>query len=173
MALSHAQEIAVPVNLQYSLFSKVLPFDRNFRQRVDSVVTIGIIYQSKFRLSLDVKNEFVFAVNEASGVPIANLPVRLVPMDIDNADHVKIIDRAKVSFLYVAPIRAVDLSMITDISRARGILTLTGVEEYVKSGISVGIGTKGGRPQILINLAASKDEQADFSSQLLKLSKIF
>jgi hypothetical protein len=36
----------------------------------------------------------------------------------------------------------------------------------------VGIGSKAGKPKILINLKASREEGADFSSQLLKLSKI-
>ena len=61
---------------------------------------------------------------------------------------------------------------IIDISRREKIITLTGVPEYVNMGLAVGIDIRENRPQIVINMSAAKAEGADFSSQLLKLSKI-
>jgi iron complex outermembrane receptor protein len=59
-----------------------------------------------------------------------------------------------------------------DVSRAKKIMTLTGVPDYVELGLSVAIGIKGRKPQITINLPAAKAEGINFSSQLLKLAKV-
>ena len=77
-----------------------------------------------------------------------------------------------VNILIVAPLQAYSIEEITTISRTKHIMTFSSVPEYVNEGLSVGIGLKGGKPQILINLDAAKLEGLDFSSQLLKLAKI-
>ena len=64
------------------------------------------------------------------------------------------------------------MEKITNLSRDKKILTLTGVPDYVDSGLTVGIGTKGRKPRIIINLLAAKAEGADFSSGLLNLAKV-
>jgi hypothetical protein len=52
------------------------------------------------------------------------------------------------------------------------MLTLTGVAEYVRAGIAVGIGVRDDRPEILVNLAAARAAGADFSAQLLLLARV-
>ncbi|MCK4591646.1 MAG: YfiR family protein, partial [Candidatus Latescibacteria bacterium] len=82
------------------------------------------------------------------------------------------VSRNNIDILYVAPLRALGVKTITGVSRAKRILTLTGVPDYVESGLAVGIGIKGEKPRVIINSPAAKAEGADFSSQLLKLAKV-
>lgn len=163
----------VPVEVQFSLFSKILPFDRNFKTRAESSITIGILYQRTFRMSLHAKEDMVRLL-QASRRTIDGKPVRFVELDLtEDLDSLNANLLRSVDVLYVAPLRAVNISSISTLTRTQRILSLTGVPEYVANGLAVGIGTKGERPEILINLSAAKTEGADFSSQLLKLAKVF
>jgi len=169
---SLAQEMAVPVNVQVPLFLKILTFDWNLKARVGNEIVVGIVYQSKFRASLNVKDKMMNQATEYAIKKIENIPIRYISVDLDEVNLVDAISSNKIDIIYVAPVRALGMGIITDLSRTQKILTLTGVPDYVESGISVGIGIRGEKPLIIINLPAAKAEGVDFSSQLLKLAKV-
>ena len=173
LTLCQAQEIAVPVEVQVPLFLKILTYERNLEKRAGPEIVIGIIHQRKFRKSLVTRDQFISAVKKLPAPKIGNIPFSCVPIDLsDEVDLNKIISKEKIDLLYIAPLRATGLEPITAASRALQLTTLTGVPEYVESGLALGIGTRGGRPQILVNLSAAKAEGADFNSQLLKMARI-
>ena len=74
--------------------------------------------------------------------------------------------------LYVSPLRATPLRDVITASRAMRVTTVTGVPRYVESGLAIGVDMKGERPEIVINLAASRAEGADLTSHLLKLARV-
>ena len=167
-----AQDIEIPVKTQWSLICKLLPFDRNLTFRSGDKIVIGIFYQDRYRLSLNVKNEMCETIEKNPDLTIAGLPCKYVALDLGNLDSIdSLVSAEGVNLAYVAPLRAVDLTTITDLCRKSHILSITGVPEYVEQGISLGFGLKGDKPTILINREASYAEGADFSSQLLKLAK--
>ncbi len=77
-----------------------------------------------------------------------------------------------IDILYITPLRATGIKEIIRACGAGKILTLTGVPEYVTDGVAIGIGIKGEKPRILINITSAKNEGSDFSSQLLKLAMV-
>lgn len=174
-AMSDVQDMAVPISTQYPLFLKILSYDRHLEEQAPEEIVIGVVYQDRFRESRSAKDEFM---GVAQSLPIPNeingIPVRCVPIKIENAeDLAQAMQRQHAHVLYVTPLRAIELSAISSISQAQGATTLTGVPEYVQAGLAVGIDLKKDRkPSILINLAASKAEGAQFSAQLLKLVKV-
>jgi hypothetical protein len=170
--MSRAQEMPVPVKVQIPLFLKILTFDRKLKTRVGDEIVIGVVYQRKFRKSLNVKERFVDMMDESSITKVEDIPIRQVSIDIDKTDLAGAVSRNNIDILYVAPLRALGVKRITGVSRAKRILTLTGVPDYVESGLAVGIGIKGEKPRVIINSPAAKAEGADFSSQLLKLAKV-
>ena len=173
IAMSQAQKIEVPVKLQIPLFLKILTFDRNLKARVGDEIVIGIVYQKKFRTSLNVKDEFANTMEELAVKSLKDIPIRSVSIDIDDQpDLARAISRDPIDILYITPLRAMEIRTIAAISRAKQVITLTGVPDYVESGIAVGLGIKDNKPQIIINLQAAKAEGADFNSQLLSLSKV-
>jgi hypothetical protein len=164
-----AQEIAVPVGIQLPLFLKLLSFDRDLNARSEKELVIGVVYQ-KFRTSLETKDEFQHVVDELAiktlnGVPFRSIPLEIVTeMDLENA-----ISETKIHILYITPLRALSIEKIAEICRRQKVLALTGVPEYVDWGIGIGIGSKGQKPQVIINLASVKAGGANFSSTLLQL----
>lgn len=171
-AASLADEMAVPTEIQFPLLLKTLTFDRNLKSRVGDEIVIGLVYQSKFKASLNAKEQLTKVAKESSISSIEGIPIRLVAIDLEEAGLESSLSKKEVDILYVAPLRALEIKAITEVSRAKQITTLTGVPRYVEKGLAVGIGTKEEKPEIIINLPAAKAEGADFSSQLLKLAKI-
>lgn len=167
------QDIQVPIEQQVSLLVKILNFDRNLGRNADKQIVFAILYQKKFRKSLDAKNDFEQAISKYSITKIDTLPIKLMAIDIsEDSDLVSIITDNRVNVIYLAPVKATNIGDITTLSRRRQITTMTGVPEYVNAGISVGVGAKGDKPQILINLNSARAEGINFKSQLLKLAKI-
>ncbi|MEO0093984.1 MAG: YfiR family protein [candidate division WOR-3 bacterium] len=172
-SIEFAQEMPVPMDLQLPLLLKVLTFDRNLKSRVGKEIVIGVIYQEKFRASLLIKDEFLRVLKELPIKDLADLPIKAKPIALgDEAILKTAIINDSIAILYVTPLRAFEISTIQALAGELKVLTLTGVPEYVKSGLAVGVGTKGERPLIIINLTQAKAEGADFSSQLLNLAKV-
>jgi hypothetical protein len=153
----------VPVNVQLAIFQNVWKLDRNFRQPVK----MAILYQENYRSSIDVKNEVV------SEIGTSEARIECAALEVGTPELLtQALNTTDANVIYVAPLRAVDVAAIARISRQRHIRTITGVPEYVESGIGVGIGLRKNRPLIIINLAGARAEGADFTAQLLGLSRI-
>ncbi len=163
----------MPVEVQYPLFLKIVTFDRNFQARVGQEVAVGILYQSEYRKSFNVRNTLIDIINNFPLHNIDGIPIRYVSIDMSvETDLRAAIEREKINLMYVAPLRAADIAAITEASREKHVLTLTGVPDYADAGISVSIDVRGDKPLIVINLPEAKAEGADFDAQLLKLAKV-
>jgi hypothetical protein len=172
ISAGRAQEVDVTSQLQLELLTKILPFNNAYKQRVEGIVTIGIVYQKRNRASVLVKEDLMHVIEQH---PMAwrKQVFRAVPIEYENDDILASqIDAVQPDILYITPMRLASLDGITSRTESRKIMTFTGVAEYVSDGISVGIGREHDRPVILVNLRAAKAEGVDFSSRLLQLAKV-
>jgi hypothetical protein len=168
-----AQTMDIPVKDQVSLFAKILTYDRNFTKRVGKQIVLGIIYQRTFRGSSAAKDEILSLLEIPEGHVLGEIPLRYELIDVSTTiDLRELFEHLNVNILYVAPLRAFDLDIITEAAESKKILTLTGVSQYAEEGLAVSIGTKNDRPQIIINLISAKAEGADFNSNFLKLTRV-
>jgi hypothetical protein len=164
--------MAVPVEIQLPLFLKLMAYDRNL-DRVGEEIVVGLVYQGAARQSRLIKDDFLDVIENSSGWQIADKPIQLVTIDIENTDLVQVILDKNIDALYVTPVSSEMLENIQAATTSQRIITLTGVPAYVGAGIAVGIGLRhNDRPEILINLPSAKAAGADFSSQLLQLAKV-
>jgi len=166
------QNIGVPIETQFPIFLKILTFDRNFQQRAKDGLNMLIVYQKKFRTSFLASQEINEVLRKMDINRVENIPIIYNFIDIDEVDLSSAITRGKINMIYICPLRGISLESIISLTRNKGILSFTGIPEYVVTGISIGLELKGEKTQILINLTAAKAERADFSSQLLKLCKV-
>jgi len=168
------QEMSTPIDIQLPLMSRILMFDRANVDRAGEETVVGVLYQERFRASTRARDDVVETIRSQGITEFGGSPLRLVLIEAED-DPVLLATRileTGVDLLYVTPLRAFDLDTITDIGRQLQVLTVTGVPGYVSNGIAVGVDSRGGRPQILINRGAARDQGADFSSELLKLAEI-
>ncbi len=171
-ALTGSQPAAVPMPIQFQLVLKVLTAERNRPLETRTALAIGIVYQRKSPDSRDVKDRFAAEIErEAANHRAPTVRFRLIDVS-DPAALASEFERASPDVLYVSPLPGFDLDSIVALSRARKILTFTGVPGYVRSGLSVGFSSERGDVRILINRKASLAEGADFSSKLLKLAQV-
>lgn len=168
---SFAQETSLPVSTQFQIFQKVLSFNRSKPLNSNPLI-LGVIYQSKFRTSLNVAMEIekYFLENE---VKVSGNAIKIQLIDILNENLSTSINMYPLTYAYIAPMRAYDITSIHKLLAPRNILTMSGVPEYSENyDISIAIGTNSGNPQIILNRKSYIEEGADFSAQLLKLKFI-
>jgi hypothetical protein len=162
-----AQDVAVPVEVQVPLFIKILSFDRTLGSRPAGPLIVGVLYQGEYRASADIASQVRRALKDSGE------DLRIVSIDLDHTpDLLNALSHQHLHVLYVSPLRAIDLKTVTITSRQVGVRTVTGVPKYVEDGLGIGIDLKGERPEIVVNLLASRAEGSDLDAQLLKLARI-
>jgi hypothetical protein len=171
-----AQDTPVPVDVQVQIMVKVLNFDRNLPERLSGRLAVGVLYQSRYRTSTNVGSEVCRTLaqlpKQAMGA-MESLPVTCVLIDLDQEpDLAEAVKRGRIQVLYVSPMRAYRLEDVVKVSRAAQVTTLTGVPRYVESGLAIGVDMRGDRPEIMINLPASRAEGAELNAQVLKLARV-
>jgi hypothetical protein len=168
-----AQEVAVPVAIQVPILVKILNFDRNLAGRAGARLVVGVLFQNRYRTSANVADEVCRALQVLPAGALGAMELSCVAIDLDATSALdSALKQNRIQVLYVSPLRAVPLGDVTAVSRAAGITTLTGVPRYVETGLAIGLDMKGERPEILINLAASRAEGADLTAHLLKLARL-
>jgi hypothetical protein len=155
-----------------NFFTRILSFDLRLEERANAQIVVGVLFQDRYRASFRVKDQLMEVAREepltAGGIPIRFIPVELRGPGTFAED----IKAAGVNHVYLTPLRAVDVVGITSSATAEGILTLTAVPEFMDEGVAVGLGTRVGRPEILINREVAEEAGARFSPELLNLARI-
>ncbi len=168
-----AQEMALPAETQWSLFDRILGFDRALGERTGDGLVVGVVYQGRNRVSSTARGDLLDAARDGSGRILTSDRVRLVSIDLTSISELRReVSEEAVDLLYITPLRAQDASEIADMARGSGVPTLTGVREYMEEGVCLGLGVRGGRPEILVNLDVCRAVGMDLNSELLKLATV-
>ena len=167
-----SNEAELSMAVQFPLILKILQFDRNLASRAGSEIVIAAVYQGRYHASARARDEMLEMAETSTRQRVADLPVRVVDIDLEHVQLEEALDSLGVDVLYVTPLRATDIARITRVTRERHIVSVTGVEEYVRQGVAVGLGVWREKPRVLVNLDASRAEGVDFSSSLLSLAQL-
>jgi hypothetical protein len=159
-------------DVQYSFFVRILTFDRTLQDGDARKIVIGVLYQEGVRSSVQAKDEFLSAAAESNIKQIFGKPVECVPILADDTALVSTLEKGGIVILYLTPLRAYDIGSLAEMMAEKKIVTITGVPEYVREGIAIGVGARADKPIILVNLQEAKRQGADLSAQLLKLAII-
>ncbi|MCK4384798.1 MAG: YfiR family protein [candidate division Zixibacteria bacterium] len=167
------EKMPVPPRVQIPILLKVLTYNRNFEKKVGDELVIGILYDSKDDDSKKVKQEVSEILDSLSAMTVKGVPFFYVEVEYNSEDSLRnLVKSNKIDVLYIAPGGIWSLKSIVQISQKYEIPTMTGITDYVKKGISVGIGLKENKPEIWVNLDSAKAEGSNFSANLLKLCKV-
>lgn len=168
-----AQEMPVPVEVQYPLFLKMLTFNRDLEAQAGDELVIGVAYQPGVRPSWLAKDAFMQAVAASRIRRIKDLPVRVIPLEVEHVGQLRgLLEAHQVDVLYVTPLRAVEIEQVAEAARAQRVITLAGVPAYARAGLAVSIDMDGRKPRMLINRTAARAAGADFHAQLLRLAHL-
>jgi len=163
-----------PAEIQIPLLYKILTFDRKLGARAagDEIV-IAVVFQTGYRGSVAARDQVVDALKRMGDSTISGHPVHWVTVELNDVESLRLtLIRIRVDVIYVTPLRGIELDPIKVAARAAGITTFTGVPGYVERGLALGVGIARERPQIIVNLGAARAEGSDFTSQLLRVSRV-
>jgi hypothetical protein len=175
LALAASVEAApamVPFEVQVPLVLKALTYDRNLKSRATSEVRIAILVPAGTgrEAAADLKD----ALTRISGRTVNGLEV--VFKEIDASDDAALeakLNGSQWAVAYVMPgFTQAGLAKVRRLCEARGVLPVAAAIDDLEHGLAFGIGAAGSRPQIVVNLPASKACGSDFDLALLQLSKV-
>jgi YfiR/HmsC-like len=171
---AHAQQMDAPAEIQIPLLYKILTFDRKLGDRAPgNDIVIAIVFQTGYRGSVVARDQAVEAFQQMADSTISGHPVHWVAVEFNDVDALRLsLIRHRVDVIYVTPLRGVELEPIKMAAREARITTFTGVPRYVERGLALGVGIARERPQIIVNLGAARAEGSDFTSQLLRVSRV-
>ncbi len=163
----------VPEELQVPIFLKILTYDRSFETRAKDTLRIGILYFPDDVESERNKDAMIESLKQNKNKTINGVPFCFHQIEFISKKNLdKVIKERKINVLYVTSDSSNFLEEIIQTSQKRNVLTMTGRVDYVSKGISVGLGVKDQKPQIVINLRSAKAEGSNFSANLLRLCKV-
>ena len=140
---------SAPVDIQAAIFFKLLAFDKKISSGGN--ITVYVVGS----------HDFAVAMKKAEGKAVGAATLGKV---IEGAD----VPHEKPSVIYIGAESA--LAKLQSYTAANKVLSITGVPELAQKGVSLTIGVKEGKPKILLNLAASKEEGIEWNLAILKVA---
>jgi hypothetical protein len=163
--------MSVPLVIQVQLMARIFSFDRAMAERVKDGLTVGILYQERYRTSANTAEEVEDLLAQTEWPLAGTATVVRIPWE-NRADAERVLREHHVRILYVTPLRSVDVHTVSEVCATLRIPAFTGVSEYVDEGIPLGVARRGGKAAILVNLPAARRAGADLSSQLLHIAEV-
>lgn len=149
---SFAQKISVPENIQAALLTKVLKYNPQIPQ--DTKVKILVVFNDNSMLD---KDEFI------KGLGSSMIVKAITPKELE-----KNIAGCHVVYFMEG------IHGFSNICKVNNVLSVTGTTRFVEQGeISLGFGIENSKPKILVNLTSLDMEGQSFSSDILRIGKIF
>lgn len=168
-----ARADAVTPDKQAVILARALAYDDNLRSRAGDSLVIAVLFKAGQGGSESAADGMVHAFKALEGVKVQNLPFRVVKLAYSGKEalHAAVSSQG-IDALYISPGLESDQGSIRDESRRDHILTIASREDQLTSGFSLGVFVFDGKTTITVNLPASKEEGAAFSSELLRLARV-
>ena len=163
-----AVDMEVPVSRQVPLLTRVLAFDRSLEG--SGPLLVALVYQPPNRESRAARDAFVAAL-QGQALTVHGRSVRVASVAVTSAAGLKAqLREVGADAAYIAPLRGLGARAVGRAASEAGVLSLTGVREYVTQGVAIGVGLRGGRPEILLSRGAAEAAGADLSARLLQIA---
>jgi len=169
----YSQELSVPVNIQMPIIFKILTYTRSSKLSAANPIRIAIFYQKSNRYSLETKNYISEMIEQPEYQKLDSRKIIYSFFSVrDEIEIQNMVNNHKIDIAYILPLKSINLDELVEIFKKEKILCISSVAEYVMDGLPIGIGTKGDKPLIMINLSYATETGIEFNSQLLKIAKV-
>ena len=166
-----ANDKTVPLDKQADVLLKVLGYERSLAGR-EGDLRIGIVYTERDLESKKAWQEFAASLDKLGGT-VGGRKVSYSILEFRSEERLKTMaSMLGVSVFYVTPGNLGNLAAISRVAKEIGILTFSGVEDYIPNGIAVGVENSEGKTKIIIHLPSAKAQGARFSADLLNVAKV-
>lgn len=168
----YAQSSGIPASLQAELLAKLEAYDRSFASRAGKTARVLIVVKSGSAKSEVSANEMKSALKRIDS--IAGLPHEVVV--VAYAGAAELAQRCRTERVAIVFVAAEFDDAIESIGAALStvsVLTVGAAASYVAKGIVLGFELEAGRPRLVINLEQARRQKVDFSSNVLRLMRVY
>jgi hypothetical protein len=171
-AVGARAEVVVPFDVQVPLLLKALTYDRNLKTRAGAEARIAVVVPPKG--GRNIAGELQASLDKLPGRTVNGLAV--IFKEVTATDDValdEILRDGQWAAVYVMPgFGRAELAKLRRVCESRHVLTVAASTDDLEQGLAFGVGVDGNRPQLVVNLPASKACGSDFDLALLQLSKV-
>ncbi len=143
---------------------RVLAYDRKMRSRAGDRVDIGIL------ATAEEDQVVVDVLGGLTELRMHGLPVATHVLTVSDLE--KSLETLDIDALFIGAGLDGQLSVITTLSRAANVMTITRTEEYVWAGVAVGVVRSDTGHRVLVNLPAARAEGSALDPPLLALAEV-
>ncbi len=165
----HAQRALAP-DVVGGVLMKVLTYDRALFRNGAGEVVVGVVF--------DAANPASQRARELVGGAMRNTPtlagkgVRVVELEASAALTPEALTAQQLTAIYITPGLDRHLRDLVAAAARSHVTTLGETDDYARSGVAVAVANADGRPALLVNLPAARQEGADLQSSLLRLATV-
>jgi hypothetical protein len=171
--LGRAQTDSSVASRRAVVMARALSYDGSLRERAGRVVVMAVVYKKKHPESEKSAEVAARAFKQIENLRVAGAPFRrVVTAYSGGADLERLVDQERVSALYVCDGLEAELPAIKEVSHRKKVLTLGSTEAQVRAGVSLAVVAEGSKMAIVVNWAQSREEGAQFGSDLLRLARV-
>lgn len=171
--LPRVAQAQVPPEKQAVILARALAYDDNLKNRAGDSLVVAVVFKPGQAPSESAADAIFKAFKALEGVKVRDLPLKTVKLAYSGKDalHSAIVGQG-IDALYVCAGVDGDQAAIKEVSHRDHVLTIASREDWLQSGLALGVFTVDGKTTISVNLPASKEEGAAFSSELLRLAHV-
>lgn len=153
------------------LMLKALTYDRNFSSHGSGEFVVLLVHD---RGHLRAAEEVLTAVAELRGTRIQGRPLRFIKAEFKDASALRaLVQGEQVTAVVALPGLATHaVASLAEVARAQRLYTLTLEPSFAEKEFAVGVISKNGRLQLLINPSAARQVDASFEPTVLQLAKV-
>lgn len=162
----------VPFDVQVPLVLKALTYDRNLKARAGDHVRIAVVSPAK--AARDTIEDLLASVGHLPDRTLSGMPVTFKEVVVtDDSSLDQVLRNGRWTAAYIMPgFRAEELEKIRRVCASRQVLAVAAEVDDMERGLTFSIGSAGGRPQIVVNVANAKASGTDFDLALLRLARV-
>ncbi len=165
----HAQRALAP-DVVGGVLMKVLSYDRALGRNGSGEVVVGIVFDAANPESQRARELVGGAMRNIT--TLAGRGVRVVELEATAALQPEALEAQQLSAIYITPGLDRHLRALVAAAARSHVTTLGETNDYARNGVAVAVENTGGRPSLLINLPAAREEGADLQSSLLRLATV-
>ena len=159
----------LPAEREALILTRAVAYDRALPKRAGDKIVLAVLHDPD-RTPSDESRAALAAFRKLQGVRVAGLPFEVVEI-AGTAEIDADLRRLDVDLVYVCS-GVKDLPAVKRATQARKIVSIGALRSQVEAGLSLGVTARKGQPQLVVNLAASRAEGAEFGSGMLRLADV-
>jgi hypothetical protein len=168
-----ADDAAVSPARRAVVISRVLAYDGALASRAGSTFVIAVLFKKGNPASEKAGEEALKAFKPLEAVLMSGLPFRAIAAPYTGTAALEaLIEKDGADVLFMCEGLEADLPAVKPVTRKHKVLTLGTQEAQVMAGVSLAVIADAGKLQILIHLPHSREEGAEFGSDLLRIAHV-